>query len=81
MFDFECGRCSKVFEDLVKPDQHTTECPWCGDPSARRLITGTRIDPRLGLDPAFATVGDRWARIREQRRRIEEAKARDHGPG
>lgn len=77
LFDFECPT-GHTFEDMVRPEIHSAECPTCGQP-ARRLITGTRIDPRLGLDPAFSTCGDKWARIRVQRRAIEDRRYRDHG--
>lgn len=77
-YDFKCPA-DHVFEDMVPVAQTTLPCPTCGA-AARRLVSLPMIDPRLGLDPAFRTVGDRWAKIREQRKRIEEARARDHGP-
>jgi len=34
----------------------------------------------MGVDPSFPTMGDKWARVREQRKIYEERRAREHGP-
>jgi putative FmdB family regulatory protein len=80
LFDFECQHCTYVFDDMVKPNIHEAPCPKCGH-NATRLVSTPRIDPRLGLDAAgFPTMGDRWAKVREQRKAVEERRERDHGP-
>lgn len=73
LFDHECRLCGLVFEELVEPEAPKgPPCPKCDAVDAKRLITGTRIDPRLGIDPSgFPTMGDKWAKIRRQRQQIE----------
>jgi putative FmdB family regulatory protein len=38
LLDFECGKCSAVFEELVQRDQRPT-CPECGAGEVRRLYS------------------------------------------
>lgn len=82
LFDFECQVCSQVFEEFYNttaPDENPAKCV-CGSTTTKRLIGATRIDPKLGLDPeGFPTMGDKWARIRNQRTRIERQQASAHG--
>ena len=40
IYDFQCRRCSKRFEQLVRPGQ-APDCPACGAPSPERLFSGT----------------------------------------
>lgn len=78
--DFECRHCSHVFEELAARDEpESVKCPKCGTAGATRLIACPRIDPRLGVDPAFSTMGDKWVRKRTQQKKIEERRKRDHG--
>ena len=74
IFVFQCrsADCGHNFDEYVKYDDiPTVKCPLCGS-DTRRLITAPMIDPRLGLDPSsFPTMGDKWARVREQRAKIE----------
>ena len=80
MFEFWCPACAAKFDDLVKPTKQTAPCPQCGG-AGKRLISAPRIDPRLGVDAkAFPTMGDKWAKVRRQRKVIEEKRAREHGP-
>lgn len=79
LYDFECQQCTHTFDDLVKSDVYQAPCPQCGH-NATRLISTPRLDPRLGIDPAFPTMGDRWAKVREERARHEARRERDHGP-
>lgn len=75
--DFECSNCTHVFEDFTGPE---IWCPECGSKAVTRLITGTRLDPRLGVNPdSFPTMGDKWARVRKQKQQIDAKRARDHG--
>jgi putative FmdB family regulatory protein len=71
LFDFECTACGVVFEDLIPSDEHTCPCK-CGA-VAQRMISGTRLDWRnMGVDPDFATCADKWAKMQEQKSRIEQ---------
>jgi len=79
LFDFRCQQCTSVFDDMVKPDVYEAPCPKCGG-TGTRLISAPRIDPRMGVDPSFPTMGDKWARVREQRKIYEERREREHGP-
>ena len=78
LFDFRCEVCSNIFESMVKPDVFSAACPECGGES-QRLISAPRLDPRLGLDPSFSTMSDKWARKHYQQRRIEDKRARRDG--
>lgn len=73
MFDFLCTLCGEEFEDLIEREHpDPVKCPLCGSSQTQRLITGTRIDPKLGVDPdSFPTMGDKWARKQRQRKAIE----------
>lgn len=78
--DFECRECKTEFEELADRNApETVKCPQCGQLNARRLITGTRIDPRLGVDPSYSTLGDKWVKRRDQQKKIEERRKREHG--
>jgi putative FmdB family regulatory protein len=77
--DYSCRACGKVFEELAAHDApETVTCPECGKNEATRLVACPRIDPRLGVDPAFSTLGDKWMRKRAQQKRIEERRHREH---
>lgn len=79
LYDFECRSCGAVFEELTPRNVHDVECPECGG-RAFRLVSAPRIDPKLGVNAdAFPTMGDRWARVREQRAKIESKRAKEHG--
>lgn len=73
LFDHECQKCAHVFEELVDRDSpDPVKCPSCNQLDTKRLIGSFMIDPKMGLDAAsFPTMGDRWANMREQRRRAE----------
>jgi putative FmdB family regulatory protein len=79
LFDFECNACKAVFEELVHTDTPETAKCKCGSSETTRLIGAPRIDPRLGLDPDFATMSDKWAKTRYQRAKIERKQADSHG--
>jgi putative FmdB family regulatory protein len=79
IFDFKCNDCGSLTEEITSTDIRRIECSVCGS-AADRIISGQfLIDPRMGLDPCFPTVGDRWAKVRNQRRKLLDAKHRDHG--
>lgn len=80
LFDFECA-CGNTFDDLVRPDEHSAPCPKCGK-DAKRQISAPHFDIRMGCDPyGSPTMGDKWARMHQQAKRIDEKRVRDHGPG
>jgi len=80
LFDHECTGCGHTFEELVDRDHpETVKCPKCDQFHVRRLITGGRIDPSLGTDPAFPTMYDAWARKHEQAAKIERKRKLSHG--
>ena len=73
MFDFICDSCGHEFEELVKPDVYVNkECPNCssGKPT-RQISPGTINYRRMGVDPDFPTAGEKWAKMQEQRKRVE----------
>jgi putative FmdB family regulatory protein len=79
LFDHRCRECNTVFEDLVLRDgPKTANCPECKG-LADRQLGAVRLDPRMGLDPAFPTMADKWADRRLQHQRIEERRNREHG--
>jgi len=82
LFDHRCGRCSKIFEELVQRDTPSVvTCPHCQYLGhAERLLSAPRLDTRLGVDPiSFPTLGDKWERNRKQHQRIEERRKSEHG--
>lgn len=61
LFDFECPK-GHLHEDLQAGSDNTPlVCPECGEP-ALRTISGTRLDPDMGLTNDFPTMADRWAK-------------------
>lgn len=79
LFDHRCSECSKVFEELVERDgPKTANCPDCGG-LADRQLGSLRMDPKLGVDPSYPTMADKWVKRRLQHQRIEEKRKREHG--
>lgn len=79
LFDFRCTGCSHKWDDMVKPNVWSAPCPKCGA-EGKRLISTPRLDPRMGLDAVGnPTMGDKWAKIRKQRAKIESAHYKEHG--
>lgn len=83
--DFQCAACGAVTEHLVKRGDANPECPECGNADMTRLIGA----PKLGYthmaasghstSDAMTTSIDKWARAREQKRRIEMRNVERHG--
>lgn len=73
MFDFHCDSCGHEFEELVKPDVYVNKvCPNCSSGKPRRLVSAGHIDyRRMGVDLDFPTAGEKWTKMQEQRKRIE----------
>lgn len=62
LFDFECTACKHIFEDLQQLNDHApVACTNC-KAAAVRTISGTRLDPDMGLTNDFPTMADRWAK-------------------
>lgn len=59
-FDFVCSD-NHSTEELVDPNDTSIECPQCGK-TAKRIISGTSIDPNLGLSNDFPSMADKWAK-------------------
>lgn len=81
IFDYEClnPKCGQIEEKLVTTDElDNQKCSVCGS-DATKLIAAPRLDYRMGVDPDFATFGDRWARIQNQRAKQIADKKREHG--
>ena len=76
-FDFRCTSCGIKFEGFVKPDVLETPCD-CGG-TATRTISAPRIDPRMGIDPDFKTMADKWSKLRQQRAKSDKAHYERHG--
>lgn len=73
LYEFQCNStyCQHQFDEYVAyEDIPTVKCPKCGTDTTRH-ITAPRMDPRLGVDPSFPTMADKWARTRRQRAKIE----------
>ena len=68
LYEWRCRSCDTKFDEMTYSDVRTCECPECGG-EADRLLSAGHIDPRLGIDPAFATMRDKWARTQEQHAR------------
>lgn len=80
LYEWRCEDCGTKFSDLAKPEVQSVTHEGCGG-TAPRVLSSGHIDPRLGVDPdGFPTMADKWARTHRQRAKVEEKKARDHGP-
>lgn len=69
LFDFECPACGNSFEDYVDDKKRKIPCTTAGcDGKAVRQLATPRIDWRkMGLDPAFQTASDKWAKAAAKR--------------
>lgn len=64
MFDFSCTQCGETTEELIEDDKKKIDCPVCGG-VAKRQLAAPRIDWwKMGLDPAFASASDKWAKAK-----------------
>ncbi len=60
IFDFECTKCSHVFEELVESEVTKLPCVACKG-NSKRLISAPRIDwLHMGLDPGFPSAYEKW---------------------
>lgn len=65
--DFKCDACGKVQERFLGAEVHKVACP-CGG-IAHRIIGMPRV-ALDGTDPDFPGAYERWARVREENRKI-----------
>ncbi|KKN23892.1 hypothetical protein LCGC14_0900340 [marine sediment metagenome] len=75
-FDFRCQKCGEKFAGFVKPDIRITPCNCGGE--GRRLISSPTI-ALSGTDPAFTTAYDKWARVQQNKRKIDAKHYANHG--
>lgn len=62
LFDYKCTACGTIFEELVRLNDHTPQtCTNCKGPAVR-TISGTRLDPDMGLTNDFPTMAAKWAK-------------------
>lgn len=67
LFDFECTACKHVFEDMQNLNDHEPlACTNCKG-AAVRTISGTRLDPDMGLTNDFPSMAAKWAKKTRQR--------------
>ena len=57
MWGFECAKHGEFEELCERCDE--LPCPQCGEP-AKRVISGTRLDPKMGLSDDFPTMASKW---------------------
>lgn len=58
-FDFVCSE-NHSFEELQQiEDNPVIPCPQCGL-DAKRTISGTRLDPNMGLTNDFPSMAAKW---------------------
>lgn len=70
MFDFQCGLCETVFEELVPSDVRQVKCPHCDMGHADRQISPVRSDWRnMGVSNDFPTAAGKWERMQRQKAR------------
>lgn len=43
LHDFYCAACDTTSEALVRSDERETDCPACGAPSARRVMSAPAV--------------------------------------
>jgi hypothetical protein len=68
MWAFECPDCGEFEELCERCDE--LPCLRCGKP-AKRVISGTRLDPKMGLTQDFPTMASRWEKKRKSQERYE----------
>jgi putative FmdB family regulatory protein len=80
LYDWRCNTaaCYTKFEAMAPMSQMSGQCPECGG-QAKRLISAPRIDPRMGVDTDFGTMGDRWAKKMEQKAMEAKKRQLEHG--
>lgn len=65
LFDFKCP-VGHEFEELVPANRKNIKCTQC-DKTATRQISGTHLDPRMGLTNDFPSMARKWEKKTRQR--------------
>lgn len=66
LYDYKCS-CGNKFAAINTVEyRELAPCPACGE-AAKHTISPVNFDPKMGLDPDFATFSDKWAK--KQRRK------------
>lgn len=73
LFDFQCKKCERLFEDMAKPGEYWRQCPDCGG-NAQRQLSAPRINhSAMALsDSASPASIDYFERSHKQQRAKEE---------
>jgi putative FmdB family regulatory protein len=77
-FDWRCQSCGHKFEQWCRADKREMECPLCASAS-KRLVSAARFPLSQGVDPSLPTLADKWSRMHEQGRKVDEARSKEHG--
>ncbi|MHC4372209.1 MAG: FmdB family zinc ribbon protein [Planctomycetota bacterium] len=80
LYEWRCtdASCNTKFDRMTKMSQTVTVCPECGG-QAKRLISAATLDYRMGVDPDFGTMGDKWAKRLEERGKEAARRKQEHG--
>lgn len=80
LFEFACNECGHEFDELVKPEIYSAPCPKCGKKAERQLSAG-HLDWKLGVQSSsFPTLASKWARMQEQKARVDKGGRHDGAP-
>lgn len=84
--DCKCRDCGAVTEHWVKPGQPPTDpCPHCGSPALERQIGAPHLNYTdmaangESSSDAMGTAVNKWAKMREQKQKIEKRNLERHG--
>lgn len=78
-WDYECPSCGCVEERVTCRDEvNSQNCQACGGPMTK-LLAAPHFDYRMGVDTAYGTFGDKWARMQRQKAAIAAKKRLEHG--
>jgi putative FmdB family regulatory protein len=82
IYSYRCHGCGSSFDEL-KPmsERHEHPCPECGVTAKQRITPVAFDNLGMGVDPDFATFGDRWERMHRDQKAKEEKSVGRHGPG
>jgi putative FmdB family regulatory protein len=78
LLEFECGKCSSTFEELVSGDD-LPACPSCGAAQVRRLYSPISPPRKVGLSRAARKDSDLRRSEREAARKERFSESRKKG--
>ena len=65
LYRYRCN-CGKEFESIRDVEaREEAPCFACGN-KGKHIISAPNFDPKMGLDPDFATFSSKWAKTREK---------------